>query len=819
MILGTLCLIFLLPLRQVTSFHQPQRHPFSVALHQTKSTSTTSDDSNDAKAKSSRDAAAASYYATHWENLLLSEHQNTVAEFRARRKTWSRRRLEDSGMSIFGASAEPDSDMLGEKIVRIIKKNTSRPLREKFSRGDVLVLTTASSGDNARGGGESLPRECLVVDVGTDWLTVGVGPTWPAGLWEARKALPGFYRVRLDRTAPQAPLRAQRFALDLLRKQRNHGTTAAVAGDALGILAGLFYDEASGIAPDKAWVDKVTAKTPPRFEFLDTNQQLEAHFKKALDGAKQITKFQPNESQEAAIVWALQRQISLIRGPPGTGKTRVAALLISTALRSQHHSQLPKASSGKTTPNRILAVTHSNGAADVLLEALLQMGVPAIRIGRPASVAPSVQHRTVVAMAEKHPEVVLMRERARDMTLRPHERAAAINDIRQSLQAVQQSIAKTAPVVVTTCIGAYQLLSSTDTDFITNFPLVVLDEAAQTTEPALICALAAARAEQVVLVGDTRQLPPTISSMELRKTLGVSPMARLESIGVGQNTLCVQYRMLPALLEHPSRYFYNGLVTCADTLLPSPDATEATEIGEATTSALLPPQGFPWPNMQPLAFVQIGGNLETTHDFGGKSNPSEAELVVNIVTDLLASGDVKPSDIAVISPYSKQVQRIRSELSLLGGLNKQSGNDVRVGTVDSFQGQETNVVIFSCVRSNDVAELGFLRDSRRLCVAITRAKRGLVIVGDRQVLQTCRHWAALLESCTQRGCLVEAQKFDRSPVIPENDLAELAPKDRAAAVDDALKELLDDSDDRIEGLDDLLSILDEDKKQVDAKSR
>lgn len=402
----------------------------------------------------------------------------------------------------------------------------------------------------------------------------------------------------------------------------------------------------------------------------------------------------------------------------GTGKSRVAALLVATALKLQ--------------PNqRILAVAHSNGAADVFLEALLQMKIPALRVGRPASVSASLQHRTVTALTEKHPEVVRCRAMARDMKLSQQERSAAKHGLRQSISNVQRSILKTAPVVVTSCIGAHQLLEDASEAL---FPLVVLDEAAQTTEPAFVCALVAARAEQIVLVGDTCQLPPTVSSMELRKSLGVSPMARLEDIGVDQKTLRVQYRMAPALLEHPSRYFYKGLVVCADECLAN--------------SEQAPPAGFPWPTQLPLAFVHVGGDLEVTHGSGGKSNPTEATLVANIVSGFINEGGIESSEIAVISPYSKQAQRIRTELAV-----RQHG-EVQVGTVDSYQGQERNVVVISCVRSNSNAELGFLRDSRRLCVAITRARRALVVVGDRKVLQTCRHWAALLDSFETRGVAI-----------------------------------------------------------------
>lgn len=667
-------------------------------------------------------------YARYWDDLLLQEHQEKVAQYRERRRSWSRSRLENSGMSLFGASAEPDSDLFGDKIIRIFKKGETR-LRDRFSRGDVLLLTREN-------GQATPPRECLVIDVGKDWITAGVGATWPEDVWESRK-LPGFCQVRLDRSAPKAPLKAQRIALEVLRKGK--------AGKAVNLMANLW-------AGDLDWVDSAAA-SPYRFDKDDIE---EIDLQNALGKAKNATAFRLNKSQEEAIVWALSRQISLIRGPPGTGKTKTAALLISTAMRLHQQNN-----------GRVLAVAHSNGAADVLLQALLQMGVPAIRVGRPASVSIDVQHRTVVAMAEKHPEIKRLREQARDTSLDPHMRSAAQHELRKRLIDVQQSMAKTAPIVVASCIGAYQLIED---DHGVNFPLVVLDEAAQTTEPALVCALAAARAEQIVLVGDTRQLPPTISSIELRHSLGVSPMARLEKSKIEQTTLRVQYRMPPALLEHPSSYFYNGLVSSADEII--------------NVEASLP-QGFEWPAKIPLAFVQVtGSDLEVTHDFGGKSNPAEAELVTSIVSNLLKAGDVEARNIAVISPYKKQVQRIRSELSLRRQL------DVKVGTVDSFQGQETDIVVFSCVRSNEVREMGFLRDARRLCVAITRAKRGLIIVGDKQVLQTCHHWAALLESCGERSCMMEADDLGSFESEEESsNKKNIDPQD----VEQALNDILNDA--------------------------
>ena len=167
---------------------------------------------------------------------------------------------------------------------------------------------------------------------------------------------------------------------------------------------------------------------------------------------------------------------------------------------------------------------------------------------------------------------------------------------------------------------------------------------------------------------------------------------------------------------------------------------------------------------------------EVAHDFGGRSNPVEAERVAEIVERLIPDN----SEIAVISPYSKQVQLIRAEL------HNRRIKGVKVGTVDSFQGQETDIVVFSAVRSNSLNEIGFLRDPRRLCVALTRARRGLILLGDPRVLQTSRHWEALLDSCRKRGCLVN------SPANTEKELQDSVVETRRTLVSlDELQGALD----------------------------
>ena len=685
---------------------------------------------------SNRSSPAA--YSAYWGELLGREYREATSQLKERRAKWPRGRLESSGLVIFDADASPETDLFGEKIVRVSKPGAAA-LADRFSRGDVLVMSQSDRRPAwSRAATRFAPRECCVVETGDDWVSVSVGLSWPVGLWEARRR-PGSFGVRLDRVAPQGPLKAQREALRLAE--------TGAAGGAAALLAS-----------DQASVAQAAAAPPARFAdgaALTIDGPRAASVEEAIDRAvaqaKSLSRSQkrlvPNESQEEVLKWALGRRLSLVRGPPGTGKTRTAALLISSALRLRGwHTD------GAMPAPRVLAVAHSNGAADVLLEALLDVGVAAVRAGRPGTVAPSARRRTAVALAEQHPEVVALRAQARNTSLSPLQRSAASFEARRVRGDVCDVILRAAHVVVSSCIGARALGEQA------GFDLVVLDEGSQTTEPALICALAAAKAEQLVIVGDTRQLPPTVvsGSPELRRSLGRSPMARLESAGVGQRTLRVQYRMPQELLEHPSRYFYDSLVACAPDL-----------------PVLAPPRGFDWPGGMPICFVDCGHDLEVSHDSGGKSNPVEAELVARMVADVLAAGDLSREQLAVIAPYSNQVDEVR----------KAVGCVCRVGTVDSFQGQETELVLFSATRSNAFGDLGFLSDPRRLCVAITRARRGLILVGDSRTLRSSHHWSALIDSCRSRGCFVDSSVHEPSCLALGVGHGELDSIDRVASVE------------------------------------
>ena len=145
---------------------------------------------------------AADDYAQRWDALVLQEYRATASELRRQRATWPKRRLEEAGVSLFGTAA-PHSELFGEKILRVTRSGEASRVRESFTRGDVLTLTFDAA---------AAPREVAVVETGVDWLTVAVGESWPGKTWEARRR-PGSVSVRLDKSAPRAPLAAQRDAL------------------------------------------------------------------------------------------------------------------------------------------------------------------------------------------------------------------------------------------------------------------------------------------------------------------------------------------------------------------------------------------------------------------------------------------------------------------------------------------------------------------------------------------------------------------------------------------------------------------------------
>ena len=422
-----------------------------------------------------------------------------------------------------------------------------------------------------------------------------------------------------------------------------------------------------------------------------------------------------NPPQQAAVRFALSaRDIAIIHGPPGTGKTTTLAEIIFQAVRQGE---------------RVLACAPSNTAVDNLLERLVSQLPGVIRVGHPARVFESLRGHTLdeLVEADRTTQVVrqmwrevedLMRQAAKsnrqyDRGRQRGELYAEAGRLRQQARSLErniiQSVISSADVICTTTTIDDDLLGDR------RFDVVVIDEACQCTEPAVWQAML--RADRLILAGDHCQLPPTVVSAEAaHEGFARSLMERLvEHFGPSvYQRLTVQYRMHESIMRFASEQFYEGQLiadasvkshTLAD-LLPDEPAAGELPILEFWDTA-----GAEW-------------HEELERDGLSKFNAREANWVVHQVGQLLEMG-LAASQIAVIAPYAAQVRLLRNRLQI---------DELEIDTVDGFQGREKEAVILSLVRSNTAGELGFLSDTRRTNVALTRAKRWLRVIGDSATL-------------------------------------------------------------------------------------
>lgn len=434
-----------------------------------------------------------------------------------------------------------------------------------------------------------------------------------------------------------------------------------------------------------------------------------------------------DDSQLAAVQLALSAQdLAIIHGPPGTGKTTTVVELIRQAIRRGE---------------RVLACAPSNLGVDNLMERLLAAGERALRIGHPARVLPALQAHTLDVQVESHESLKLarawtkeafaLRRQASKYTRsapppgsRRDLRAEArklLDDARQLELGLVNHLLDSATVICATLTGVNAGLLGDR-----QFDLLVIDEAAQATEPT--CWIPLQRSRKLVLAGDHCQLPPTVVSQQARQLgLHISMMERLMvQGGVGiSHKLTTQYRMHQQIMQFSSTEFYDSELTAAAPVrehlladLPNVTRNSLTETA--------------------IRFIDTAGSSyseESEEQGSSLHNRGEATCVVRQVEQLIANG-VSPSDIAVITPYSAQARCLRDLIENL---------EVEIDTIDGFQGREKEAVVISLVRSNSRGEVGFLADTRRINVALTRARRKLVVFGDSSTLANHEFYLRLLE--------------------------------------------------------------------------
>ena len=432
-----------------------------------------------------------------------------------------------------------------------------------------------------------------------------------------------------------------------------------------------------------------------------------------------------NYYQNLGIKKALQTPLFLIQGPPGTGKTVTSAAIV-------HH--LAKANSGM-----VLVCAPSNIAADQLAHKISKTGVIVVRVCAKSreAISTNVEHLCLHMLirtdwhnkdSKRLNDLIKTREEMGELSQDNYELYKKLKS------KAENEVMSTAEVVVTTCVTA---LDKRLKNY--RFPFVLIDEATQSCESECLIPLLKG-AKHAILVGDHCQLGPVVLCKQAAKAgFKMSLFERLVKLKVKPHMLQVQYRMHPKLSEFTSNNFYSGNL----------------QNGVSSEERLHLSVNFNWPNPnKPLFFYHTCGVEQFSSTGTSYLNQKEAEFIEKAVTSLLKGG-VKPDQIGIITPYEGQRSYLVSYMIKNGSVNMSFYKDIEVASVDSFQGREKDYILLSCVRSNDQGGIGFLNDPRRLNVALTRARYGLIIVGNAIVLSKHTLWNNLLYHYKSNGLLVE----------------------------------------------------------------
>ncbi|KAF5686423.1 HCS1-DNA helicase A [Fusarium circinatum] len=462
-----------------------------------------------------------------------------------------------------------------------------------------------------------------------------------------------------------------------------------------------------------------------------------------------------NDSQKNAIRFALlSREVALIHGPPGTGKTHTLIELILQMIK---------------LGQRILVCGPSNISVDNIVERLAPHKIPILRLGHPARLLPSVVDHSLDVLTQTSEAGAIVKDIRTEMdtkqasikkTKSGKERKAIYTDLKELRKEFRErerrcvsTLIGGSKVVLATLHGAggYQLRND-------EFDVVIIDEASQALEAQ--CWVPLVSAQKVVCAGDHLQLPPTIKSSNAKVKAPVKDGATVTKGTTLETTLfdrllalhgpsikrmlTTQYRMHESIMRFPSDELYDSKLIAADAVKHRllKDLEYEVQDNEDTNEPVIfiDTQGGDFPEKNEEDEKETPRKGRTGLHGDSKSNEMEAALVQQHVRQLVGAG-VRPEDIAVVTPYNAQ-------LAILAPL-KDKFPGLELGSVDGFQGREKEAVIVSLVRSNSEGEVGFLGEKRRLNVAMTRPKRSLTVIGDSETVQRgssfLKKWMQYLE--------------------------------------------------------------------------
>lgn len=446
---------------------------------------------------------------------------------------------------------------------------------------------------------------------------------------------------------------------------------------------------------------------------------------------------QLNESQKDAINFALQNDISIIHGPPGTGKTYTLVELIKQLYDKGQ---------------RVLVCGPSNISVDTILERLGKVipGDSLLRIGHPARLLEQNLAHSLDVLSKSNESGAIVKDISKEIddTIATIKKKKSYKDrkegwkevrelrkeLRQRERKVVTDIILGSRVIVATLHGSSaRELRNVYQHSPHLFDTLIIDEVSQSVEPQCWIPLIShykSNISKLVLAGDDKQLPPTIKTednAEVKKVLSTTIFDRLvKHYGDSfKKLLNIQYRMNYDIMEFSSNQMYQGKLLAADSVSKQTLAElPGVEVNEDTEIPLI------WYDTQGDDFPERADDDDDEEIFSSKYNENEAYLALYHVTKLIES-NLDQRYIGIISPYSAQVSLLKKFVHSKYPL-------VEISTVDGFQGREKEVIVLSLVRSNDRFEVGFLRDERRLNVAMTRPKRQLCVIGNMETLERSR---------------------------------------------------------------------------------
>ena len=422
-----------------------------------------------------------------------------------------------------------------------------------------------------------------------------------------------------------------------------------------------------------------------------------------------------NSSQERAVNDVLRaKDVRVLHGPPGTGKTTTLVEAINETLMRE---------------TQVLVCAQSNTAVDWISEKLVDCGIPVLRIGNPTRVNDKMLSFTYEHRFADHPDYPKLwqvrrnmrelRRRRREKAEHYHQKLDRLKEVAVELEVrINNDIFGQVRVIASTLVGAGNKLLDGK-----RFGTLFIDEAAQALEAA--CWIPIRRASRVIFAGDHCQLPPTVKSLEaLKGGLGKTLMERIvENKPECVSLLEVQYRMNDEIMQFSSDYFYHGKMKSAPEV-----AHRLIHEGDA------PILWFDTSTIELGEDEQNDFRERFVGETFGRINKGEANLTLSLLQIYFQRVGKQRIlddriDVGIISPYRAQVQYLK-RLIKKRAFFKPFRHLITVNTVDGFQGQERDVILISLVRANDTGQIGFLRDLRRMNVAITRARMKLFILGD-----------------------------------------------------------------------------------------